>query len=183
MSSVSQAVSFVPTLYVPVHKRADSRSRSRSGSSSRSPRSTTPTSEHGSSSESQLPIYSIHDLLVLSKSPLSTLPSEQRDHLKDTVPEITLSRRQRKAIEHRQIVKAHAEAARSRSKESQSPRQPLTPMHNPQQTMAQRRTPRQTRLPDRRRPGKKILDERSWRTPTQARNIPAPLLLLNMASA
>ncbi|KAF5389594.1 hypothetical protein D9757_004182 [Collybiopsis confluens] len=92
------------TLYIPVHKR-----------------STTPTSEHESSPESHLPIYSIQDLLKLSKSPLAVISAEHRDHIKETVPEISISRRQRKAIEHRQLIKEHARAARAKELSSALP--------------------------------------------------------------
>jgi len=164
-------------LYVPVHKRSSSRSDA-SSTGSVSPRSASPTSQHESSIESpRLPIYSIQDILLLSKSPLVVFSPDHREHLKDTIPEIVLSRKQRKAIEHKQHAKAHASADEMRSTEGD--RKPLSPspMWN-SQPAAQRRTT--GRLPERRRNTKKVVDELSWRVP-RTRSISAggsPLLFV-----
>jgi len=156
----------LPTLYIPLHKRS---------------RSTTPSGERESSSD--LPIYSIQDLLYLSKSPLVGFTPEQREHFNETVPQITLNRKQRKAIEHQRIVKnSHAlvpaEETPSGPKASETTRKPLSPVWN---TMSsQRRSIRQGRAPDRRR-NVKVVDELSWRAP-RTRSISAtgsPLLLLS----
>ncbi|KAJ3928777.1 MAG: hypothetical protein NXY57DRAFT_487858 [Lentinula lateritia] len=148
-------------LYVPVHKRTTSRG----GASSRdslSSRSTTPTSsEHDSSIGTlSIPIYSIQDLLLLSGSLLATLSPEQHDHLKDHAPEILPSRRQRKTIEHQRHYQGHAPGEVHPKEDT---RQPLSSVRNTQPTTVQRRTLRQGRLPERRRYGKRITDELSWR--------------------
>jgi hypothetical protein len=120
---------------------------------------------------------------MLSKSPLAAISSETREHLKDIVPDITLSRKQRKAIEHKQHVQAQGTRVRAQAQvgeTKESPRQPLVLMRNPQQTV-QRRSPRQGRLPEGRR-NAKLLDERTWMVP-RLRTIPSPLLLLTTASA
>ncbi|KAJ3858010.1 hypothetical protein EV368DRAFT_77250 [Lentinula lateritia] len=163
-------------LYVPVHKRT----ASRGGSSSRdslSSRSTTPTSEHESSIETlSIPIYSIQDLLLLSDSLLATLSPEQHDHLKDHAPEILPSRRQRKTIEHQRHHQGHAPRELHPNEDT---RQPLSSVRNTQPTTVQRRTLRQGRLPERRRHGKRMMDESSWRVPRtrtiSATGFPLPL--------
>lgn len=134
-----------------------------------------------------LPIYSIQDLLHLSKSPLVVFSPEQRDHLNETVPQITLNRKQRKAIEHQRHVKnshaiAPAEEMAPEPKANESTRQPMSLVWNT--TSPQRRSTRQGRAPERRRNVKKV-DELSWRAP-RTRSITAtgsPLLLLSTAAA
>lgn len=171
-------------LYVPVHKRSASRGNASSTSStdSASSRSVTPTSEHESSigmlfssidktelgadhvpESHRLPVYSIQDMLMLSKSPLVTFSPDHRDYLRDTIPEIVLSRKQRKAIEHRQHSKPHASAGETPSKETLA-RKPLSPMSNSQPAV-QITAVRQGRFSEKRRNSKKIVDELSWRVP------------------
>lgn len=170
-----------PALYVPVHKRSASRGDA-SSMDSASSRSVTPTSEHELSTgmfsplttrielgadhpleSHRLPVYSIQDMLMLSKSPLVTFSSDHHDHLKDTIPEIVLSRKQRKAIEHRLHSKPHVSAGERPSKETHA-RKPLSPMLN-SQPVVQITTVRQGRFSEKRRNSKKIVDELSWRVP------------------
>ncbi|KAJ3714989.1 hypothetical protein C8R42DRAFT_725930 [Lentinula raphanica] len=174
MSSIptinTEAFAAHPALYVPVHKRATSRGAT-------SNRSTTPSSVDDSSLDSSaLPVYSIQDLIMLSKSPLSHPSTEQRDHLKDVAPEILLSHKQKKAIQHQRYLKNRATpVAREDTRQPLSPTQPIV--------VPQRRTVRQGRLPERRRYTKKI--DESWRAPRK-RTISAagsPLLLLPLATA
>lgn len=99
---------------------------------------------------------------MLSKSPLVTFSSDHHDHLKDTIPEIVLSRKQRKAIEHRQHSKPRVSAGETPSKETLA-RKPLSPMNS--QPAVQITTVRQGRFSEKRRNSKKIVDELSWRVP------------------
>ncbi|KAJ4490264.1 hypothetical protein J3R30DRAFT_3729030 [Lentinula aciculospora] len=181
----STATDFANALYVPVHKRTASRG-SASSSDSLSPRSTTPTSAHESNIESSpLPIYSIQDLLMLSNSDLTTFSHEQHEYLKDVAPEILLSRRQRKSIEHRRRYKPHAlVAGEVHPNLKESNRQPLTSVRNIQPTAVQRRSTRQGRFPERRR-STKVEDDISWRT-SRMRSISvtgSPLPLVPIATA
>jgi len=172
MSSTSANTPMVhPTLYVPLHKR------SRSEVSSISSRSTTPTDEHESISDSfVLPIYSIQDLLHLSKSPLVVFSTEKRDHLNETLPQITLS--QRKAIEHHvKKARGHAPAGETHSepKAKEETPQPLSPISTT--VFPQRRSALRGRAPERRRNLKKVVDELNWRAARTRSMASSPLLL------
>ncbi|KAL0579238.1 hypothetical protein V5O48_002742 [Marasmius crinis-equi] len=114
--------------YVPVHKRRSSigsengnwRARDSGSDSSSSSVSSSPPSSpmktafpaaftfhghHGSSGTVSpqpvapaLPIYSINELLLLQKSPFARMSQETRDAIKENLPEIVLSRKQRHTL-------------------------------------------------------------------------------------
>ncbi|KAK1235295.1 hypothetical protein PQX77_001484 [Marasmius sp. AFHP31] len=125
ISTATASLTVKPSVgrYVPVHRRGSSagndnwRARDSSSSNSSNASSSPPSSpmktsfplafaSHGHTggvaspqpAAPALPIYSINDLLLLQKSPFARMTQETRDEIKERLPEIVLSRKQRHTL-------------------------------------------------------------------------------------
>ncbi|KAM6503221.1 hypothetical protein JOM56_000164 [Amanita muscaria] len=84
-------------------------------------------------------VYSREALLALAKSPLATMAKEVKDGLRETVPEIVMSRKHRKAMEFRARTQQQQQQIISHQKETtedpprrhkHSPRQERVSLHS-----------------------------------------------------
>lgn len=123
-------------------------------------------------------VYSITTLLHLSHEPeIKVISLEQKERLKQVLPEVVMNRKMRKAMEYHAIqervrAKAQAQAQRNTTnspskKSNDAHSQPASGKPEKQQQQ-QRQRPRQRRPSragaERRRNASKVVDEASWRT-------------------
>ncbi|KAF9261692.1 hypothetical protein L218DRAFT_481825 [Marasmius fiardii PR-910] len=120
-----------------------------------------------------LPVYTINDMLLLQKSPLARMSPETREAIKENVPEIVLSRKQRHNMKRNgQGHRPNATQNRHHNSQPTAPEQPL-PMiipavSSPSTTVLPLRRD-QSRLRMKRRGSKSIVDEISWRRAQRSR--------------
>ncbi|KIL63402.1 hypothetical protein M378DRAFT_12145 [Amanita muscaria Koide BX008] len=126
-TSPASSVSSSSGLYIPVHKRRTSRTDESFSSSSSSSSFSRPSSRAESHIESEsglgyhhdtTHVYSRDALLALAKSPLATMAKEVKDGLRETVPEIVMSRKTRKAMEFRARTQQQQQQIISHQKET-----------------------------------------------------------------
>ncbi|KAH8828715.1 hypothetical protein DL96DRAFT_1014705 [Flagelloscypha sp. PMI_526] len=171
MSSTTSTTS-TAQVYVPVHKRSASQAMAAR-------------------------VYTPSQLLALAQSPLAQMSHEKKEDLRARLPEIVLSRRQRKFIEHQTRQHQPQAQAGSKREASRSPspsartapapsdaRATPFPMafkpHNHQQPQAQRQLPRQRSTASKRSNNSGVsrpaLTSDNWRT---GHRVVGPLISVN----